>query len=249
MKRPGLDRASIAPELRRLERRLMLKGAISLGGLAMLSGCTLDDEPAVERALARVMSLTDRAQALLFSRHRLAREFDAARITRPFPFNAYYGQEDVRTVDPAGWRLEVSGLVADRRPWSLAQFRALPQKRQITRHICVEGWSAIGCWSGVPLSVFLHHVGADLRAKYVDFHCFDDYSTSIDMATALHPQTIMVLDFDDTALPAAYGAPMKIRIPTKLGYKNPKYLAAISVTNRFPGGYWEDQGYDWFGGS
>lgn len=95
----------------------------------------------------------------------------------------------------------------------------------------------------------LQHVGAGLRAKYVVFHCFDDYSTGIDMATALHPQTIMVPDFDDAALPAAYGAPMKVRIPTKLGYKKPKYLAAIIVTNRFPGGYWEDQGYDWFGGS
>ncbi|WP_264996342.1 molybdopterin-dependent oxidoreductase, partial [Kozakia baliensis] len=197
----------------------------------------------------RMMNFTDRIQAMLFSRHRLAREFDAAQITRPFPFNAYYAEDDVRTVDPAGWRLEVAGLVADRRPWSLAAFRTLPQKRQITRHICVEGWSAIGCWSGVPLSIFLQHIGADMNAKYVNFRCFDDYSTSIDMATALHPQTIMTLDFDDATLPPAYGAPMKVRIPTKLGYKNPKYLAAIEVTNRFPGGYWEDQGYDWFGGS
>lgn len=172
-----------------------------------------------------------------------------ARITHPFPFNAYYDESEVRTVDPAGWRLEVDGLVSDKRPWSLAQFRALPQKRQITRHICVEGWSAIGDWSGVPLSMFLQRVGADLRAKYVNFRCFDDYSTSIDMATALHPQTILALDYGDRALPPAYGAPMKVRIPTKLGYKNPKYLASIEVTNRFPGGYWEDQGYDWFGGS
>jgi DMSO/TMAO reductase YedYZ molybdopterin-dependent catalytic subunit len=249
MSRPKFDRAAIAPELRRVERRLMLKGALSLGGLSLLSGCALDDEPSVERALAHMMRFTDRVQAMLFSRQRLAREFDASWITRPFPFNAYYGEDDVRTVDPAQWRLEVSGLVADRHAWSLAQFRTLPQKRQITRHICVEGWSAIGCWSGVPLSTFLQHVGADLRAKYVYFRCFDDYSTSIDMATALHPQTIMTLDFDDAVLPSAYGAPMKIRIPTKLGYKNPKYLAAIEVTNRFPGGYWEDQGYDWFGGS
>ncbi|CAI9122234.1 molybdopterin-dependent oxidoreductase [Brytella acorum] len=123
------------------------------------------------------------------------------------------------------------------------------KKRQITRHICVEGWSAIGEWSGVPLSMFLQRVGADLRAKYVSFRCFDDYSTSIDMATALHPQTILVLDYGDHALAPAYGAPMKVRIPTKLGYKNPKYLASIEVTDRFPGGYWEDQGYDWFGGS
>lgn len=244
-----LDRSAIAPELRRIERRLMLKGALSLGGLSMLSGCALDDEPSVERALSAMSRFTDRMQALLFSRQRLAREFDASRITHPFPFNAYYDESEVRTVDPAGWRLDVGGLVSDKRPWSLAQFRALPQKRQITRHICVEGWSAIGDWSGVPLSMFLQKVGADLRAKYVNFRCFDDYSTSIDMATALHPQTILALDYGDHALPPAYGAPMKVRIPTKLGYKNPKYLASIEVTNRFPGGYWEDQGYDWFGGS
>lgn len=249
MSRARPDRAAIAPELRRIERRLMLKSALSLGGLSMLSGCALDDEPSVERALAVMSRFTDRMQALLFSRQRLAREFDASQITQPFPFNAYYDEDEVRTVDPARWRLEVSGLVADKRPWSLAQFRALPQKRQITRHICVEGWSAIGDWSGVPLSVFLHHVGADLRAKYVNFRCFDDYSTSIDMATALHPQTILALDYGDHALPSAYGAPMKVRIPTKLGYKNPKYLSSIEVTNRFPGGYWEDQGYNWFGGS
>jgi DMSO/TMAO reductase YedYZ molybdopterin-dependent catalytic subunit len=227
----------------------MLKGALSLGGLSMLSGCALDDEPSVERALSVMSRFTDRMQALLFSRQRLAREFDASRITHPFPFNAYYDEDEIRTVDPAGWRLDVGGLVSDKRPWSLAQFRALPQKRQITRHICVEGWSAIGNWSGVPLSMFLQKVGADLRAKYVNFRCFDDYSTSIDMATALHPQTILALDYGDRALPPAYGAPMKVRIPTKLGYKNPKYLASIEVTNRFPGGYWEEQGYDWFGGS
>lgn len=244
-----LDRSAILPELRRIERRLMLKGALSLGGLSMLSGCALNDEPSVERALSVMSRFTDRMQALLFSRQRLAREFDASRITHPFPFNAYYDESEVRTVDPAGWRLDVGGLVSDKRPWSLAQFRALPQKRQITRHICVEGWSAIGDWSGVPLSIFLQRVGADLRAKYVNFRCFDDYSTSIDMATALHPQTILALDYGDRALPPAYGAPMKVRIPTKLGYKNPKYLASIEVTNRFPGGYWEDQGYDWFGGS
>jgi len=246
------DRTAIAPELRRIERRLMLKGSLSLGGLSMLSGCALDDEPSVERALKVMLRFTDRMQAVLFSRSRLAREFDPSQVTRPFPFNGTYGgndDRDITTTDPAKWRLEVAGLVVDNRPWSLPQFRALPQKRQITRHVCVEGWSAIGDWSGVPLSVFLQHVGADLRAKYVNFRCFDGYSTSIDMATALHPQTVMVLDFGGEALPAAYGAPMKVRIPTKLGYKNPKYIASVEVTNHFPGGYWEDQGYDWFGGS
>jgi len=249
MSRTQPDRTAIAPELKRIERRLMLKGALSLGGLSMLSGCALDDEPSIERALSIMSRFTDKMQAFLFSRHKLAREFDISQITQPFPFNAYYDEDEIRTVDPAHWCLELGGLIMDRRPWSLSQFRTLPQKRQITRHICVEGWSAIGDWSGVPLSIFLQRIGADLKAKYVNFRCFDDYSTSIDMETALHPQTILTLDYGNAALPPAYGAPMKVRIPTKLGYKNPKYLASIEVTNHFPGGYWEDQGYDWFGGS
>ncbi|MBS0318097.1 MAG: molybdopterin-dependent oxidoreductase, partial [Proteobacteria bacterium] len=143
----------------------------------------------------------------------------------------------------------VTGRVADRHAWSLAELRALPQAEQITRHICVEGWSAIGRWGGVPFASFLRRVGADLSSKYVGFRCFDDYYTSIDMATALHPQTLLALSWDGRTLPAKYGYPMKLRIPTKLGYKNPKYIQTIFVTNTYPGGYWEDQGYNWFGGS
>ena len=246
-RRPAPD--EVRPELARIERRLLLRSALSLGGLSMLTGCNLDDGDAVDRALAAMSRFNDRMQAALFSRTRLAATFPASAITRPFPFNAYYGMDDVRTVDPGSWRLELSGLVADRRPWSLAMLRRLPQQSQITRHICVEGWSAIGQWSGVPFSIFLEHIGADLHARYVGFKCFDDYFTSIDMATALHPQTIMALDYGGSPLPPAYGAPMKLRMPTKLGYKNPKYVAAITVTNRNPGGYWENQGYNWFGGS
>jgi DMSO/TMAO reductase YedYZ molybdopterin-dependent catalytic subunit len=131
----------------------------------------------------------------------------------------------------------------------LAQLRALPQESQITRHVCVEGWSAIGQWSGVPFRTFLQRVGADTRARYVGFRCFDDYRSSIDMATALHPQTILALDYGDRPLPPKYGSPLKLRVPTKLGFKNPKYIAALYVTNDNPGGYWEDQGYNWFSGS
>jgi DMSO/TMAO reductase YedYZ molybdopterin-dependent catalytic subunit len=152
-------------------------------------------------------------------------------------------------VDGNAWRLELAGLIADKRPWSLADLRAMPQESQITRHVCVEGWSAIGQWSGVRFSTFLKRIGADTRARYVGFKCFDDYSTSIDMATALHPQTIIALDFGGSPLPPAYGAPIKLRVPTKLGFKNPKYIAGIYVTNTYPGGYWEDQGYNWFSGS
>ena len=227
----------------------MLRGALSVGGLSLLGGCDLEDDDAVDRALFAMLRLNDRAQAWLFDRHRLAAEFPASAITRPPRFNAYYQIYQVRTVDPASWRLEVGGLVSDRRAWTLADLRAMPQHSQITRHICIEGWSQIGQWSGVRLSDFLARVGADMRARFVGFKCFDGYSTSIDMASALQPQTILALDFDGAALDPPFGAPARLRIPTKLGFKSAKNLSSVFVTNTNPGGYWEDQGYNWFSGS
>ena len=134
-------------------------------------------------------------------------------------------------------------------PWPLARLRTLPQESQITRHICIEGWSAIGQWSGVPFRLFLERVGADTRARYVGFKCADRYYGSVDMATALHPQTILALDYGADPLPPEYGFPLKLRVPTKLGFKNPKYILSMNVTNDNPGGFWEDQGYNWFSGS
>ncbi|HZR70634.1 MAG TPA: molybdopterin-dependent oxidoreductase, partial [Burkholderiales bacterium] len=96
---------------------------------------------------------------------------------------------------------------------------------------------------------FLERVGADLGAKYVGFNCADNYSTSIDMATALHPQTLLAFRYADQILPPKYGFPMKLRIPTKLGFKNPKHIVEIMVSNAYLGGYWEDQGYNWYSGS
>jgi DMSO/TMAO reductase YedYZ molybdopterin-dependent catalytic subunit len=247
------DREAIVAEaMDRLEtpaRRLFLKRSVSLGGLALLSGCDLTDSKGVETMLSRISRFNDRVQAWLFDPNRLAPTYPESMITRPFPFNAYYGEDQVPRVDPETFRLEVAGLVADRRPWTLAALRALPQEDQTTRHICVEGWSAVGRWGGVPFRVFLQRVGADLSAKYVGFKCLDGYYTSIDMPTALHPQTILALTYDGETLPPRYGFPMKLRMPTKLGYKNPKHVQAIFVTNSYPGGYWEDQGYNWFGGS
>jgi DMSO/TMAO reductase YedYZ molybdopterin-dependent catalytic subunit len=237
-------------QIRRVERRLLLRGGLSLGALTLLTGCDLsDDDSVIDRALWSMLRFNDRVQAALFSEHRLAATFTRAEITRPFKFNAYYPLAKVRTVDPAAWTMEVNGLVDDKTPWSLARLQALPQESQITRHICVEGWSQIGEWRGVPLHLFLKAVGADTRARYVGFQCFDDYSSSIDMASALHPQTILALDFEQSPLTPPWGAPLRLRIPTKLGFKNPKYIAAITVTNEYPGGYWEDQGYNWFSGS
>jgi DMSO/TMAO reductase YedYZ molybdopterin-dependent catalytic subunit len=244
--------AMLADAIKRVEqpsRRAFLQRSLTLGGLSLLTGCTSNSQESIEQALASISRFNDRAQALLFDPTRLAPTYPDSMITRPFPFNAYYGEDEVRIVDGDAWRLELSGLIADRKPWTLAELRAMPQESQVTRHICVEGWSAIGKWGGVPFAYFLRRVGADLSAKYVGFKCADDYFTSIDMATALHPQTLMALTYDGQTLPPRYGYPMKLRMPTKLGYKNPKHIQAIFVTNTYPGGYWEDQGYNWFGGS
>ena len=236
-------------QLRRLERRLFLRKTLSLGALTMLTGCDLSTQDGVfDRMLWAMLRFNDRVQAALFNPDRLAATFSPDQITHPFKFNAYYPLSKVKSPDP-DWQLEVTGMVTDKTPWTLSRLRALPQASQITRHICVEGWSQIGQWSGVPLKIFLQHVGADLRARYVAFDCFDDYSSSIDMASALHPQTILALDFLDAPLTPPWGAPVRLRIPTKLGFKNPKNIAAITVTNDYPGGYWEDQGYNWFSGS
>ncbi|HET7366476.1 MAG TPA: molybdopterin-dependent oxidoreductase [Burkholderiales bacterium] len=237
------------PSIANLERRLFLKRGLSLGALALLAGCDLTDQESVQRVLMAMSRWNDGAQQWLFSPQRLAPEFPESRITRPFPFNAYYSEDEVVEVDGSSYKLELAGMIRERKPWTLAELYALPQVSQVTRHICVEGWSAIGKWSGVRFSDFLARIGADTSAKYVGFQCADDYYGSIDMATALHPQTIIALRYGDEILPPKYGYPMKLRIPTKLGFKNPKHITAMFVTNEYPGGYWEDKGYNWFSGS
>jgi DMSO/TMAO reductase YedYZ molybdopterin-dependent catalytic subunit len=254
---PTQDSATIVKDVRKEigrlvehpARRAFLQRTLTLGGLSLLSGCSIVDETSVETALMKISRFNDKVQGWIFDPNALAPTYPDSMITRPFPFNAYYGEDEVREVDADSYRLEVSGLVADRRSWKLEELRAMPQTDQVTRHICVEGWSAIGKWGGVPFADFLRRVGADLSARYVGFKCADDYYTSIDMATALHPQTLLALTYDGQTLPPKYGFPMKLRMPTKLGYKNPKHIQAIFVTNTYPGGYWEDQGYNWFGGS
>jgi DMSO/TMAO reductase YedYZ molybdopterin-dependent catalytic subunit len=242
-------RQLIAKKVEHPARRAFLQRSLTLGGLSLLTGCSTSDDSHVEAALSKISRFNDRVQGLIFSPTQLAETYPASMITRPFPFNAYYGEDEVREVDGESYRLEVTGLVADKRRWTLPELRAMPQHEQITRHICVEGWSAIGRWGGVRFADFLRHVGADTTARYVGFKCADDYYTSIDMATALHPQTLLALTYDGEVLPPKYGFPMKLRMPTKLGYKNPKHIQALFVSNTYSGGYWEDQGYNWFGGS
>jgi DMSO/TMAO reductase YedYZ molybdopterin-dependent catalytic subunit len=236
-------------QIEHIERRLFLRQGLSLGALALLAGCNVTDQESVQKVLTAMSRWNDRVQGWIYDPGRLAPEFPESAITMPFPFNAFYSMEKAPRVDGASYKLEVSGLVREKKPWTLPELYALPQTSQVTRHICVEGWSAIGKWSGVRFSDFLRRVGADLTAKYVGFKCADKYYTSIDMPTALHPQTLLTFRFADQVLPVEFGFPMKLRMPTKLGFKNPKHIVAMFLTNEYPGGYWEDQGYNWFSGS
>lgn len=239
----------ISQKLDQSNRRDFLKRGITLGGLSMLTGCDYRSDFDMDASLNTISRLNDRVQGWLFSGQRLAPEYSESEITRPFPFNAFYSEESVPLIQEENYKLEVHGLASDKRSWALHELYMLQQHEQITRHICVEGWSAIGRWGGVRLSNFLLRIGADRSAKYISFRCADDYYTSIDMASALHPQTILAFTWDGHTLPAKYGYPLKLRIPTKLGYKNPKHIVSLEITNKFTGGYWEDQGYNWFGGS
>jgi len=250
---PGVDKkllvkdaASLMPDLSR--RRFIASGA-SLGALTFLTGCDVTDTFSAESMLAQISKFNDGVQAAIFNPNALAPTFSEKDIKRPFPFNAYYQEDEAPEVDADDWKLEVSGLVQNKKSWTLPELHKLPEVSQITRHICVEGWSAIGSWQGTPLRDFLTLVGADTKAKYVWFRCAEGYTSPLDMPTALHPQTQMTFKFDNKILPQAYGFPMKIRVPTKLGFKNPKYVVSLEVTNDYKGGYWEDQGYNDFSGS
>jgi DMSO/TMAO reductase YedYZ molybdopterin-dependent catalytic subunit len=249
---PGVDAALLARDAAKLlpdpARRRFLRGGASIGALALLAGCDIIDGRSAERALRIVSRFNDRVQALLFDPGRLAPTYPESAITRPFPFNAYYKEEDAPDVDEDNYKLRIEGLVDDKQPWTIERLYALPQETQITRLICVEGWSAIGKWSGTPLREFLRRIGADTRARYVHFACAEGYSGSIDMATALHPQTQLTFRYDGEILPPKYGFPVRVRIPTKLGFKNPKHVVGLAVLDHYTGGYWEDQGYNWFSG-
>ena len=235
------------PLLRAIERRGLLRGGLSLGALTMLTGCKLDDNDSVQTALRAISGFNDRVQAMLFT-EKLAPTYPESMVIKPPRFNAFYPIEKLRPVDGPSWKLELAGLVADKKSWSTAAFAALPEREVIVRHVCVEGWDYIGQWSGVPMRSFLERVGADLKAKYVAFKCADNYTGSIDMATALHPQTLLATKYGRETLADPFGYPLRLRTSTKLGFKNPKWITAIEVTNTYPGGYWEDLGFNWFSG-
>jgi DMSO/TMAO reductase YedYZ molybdopterin-dependent catalytic subunit len=247
----GVDQSPLAENRRlveSLERRLFLRQGLSLGALTLLTGCDISNKNGVQAVLKGFSHWNDRVQAWLFDPTKLAPTFSEADVVKPPRFNAYYSIDEVKPIDMKTWRLEIGGLVKDKRPWTLERINALPKVSQITRHVCVEGWDYIGKWSGVSLRRFLETIEADLSAKYVAFKCADDYSGSIDMASALHPQTQLATDYADEPIGVPYGFPLRLRVATKLGFKMPKWITAIEVTNQYPGGFWEHRDYNWFSG-
>jgi DMSO/TMAO reductase YedYZ molybdopterin-dependent catalytic subunit len=231
-----------------IDRRKILRGSLTLGALTMLTGCDIGHEGSIQSALRAVSEFNDDVQAMLFRPDHLAPTYREDQVVKPPHFNAFYDPEDVRPVAAATWKLELSGRIQNKTPWTVAQMYDLPETEIIIKHICVEGWDYIGQWSGPSFKLFLEKIGADTKAKYIAFKCADDYTGSIDMATALHPQTILATRYAKAPITDPYGFPLRLRTATKLGYKNPKWITAIEVTNEKPGGYWEDRGFNWFGG-
>jgi DMSO/TMAO reductase YedYZ molybdopterin-dependent catalytic subunit len=220
---------------------LKLSPVIALGAFA-IPGLR---EPLLKRGLA----CSDWASARLFRSGHLATTFADSDLTPPekFPINGY--DVDDPGVILENWTLTVSGAVQKPGEYTLAQIQALPRTRQNTRHVCVEGWDVIGRFGGARLSDFLNLIGADPSARFITVGCADDYYESLDMATARHPQTLLCYEMYDQALTREHGAPLRLNVPTKIGYKQAKYLTDFKVTHVLEKvGYWEDQGYSWFYG-
>ncbi len=231
-----------------MNRRGLLRSGFSLGTLGLLGGCNLTDNETVQEVLTGVSRFNDRVQAAIFRQGALAPEFPEAAAVKDFRYNAWYGPDQAPVLSATDYRLNLAGKIANKQSWTVEQLHAMPQVSQVTRHVCVEGWSMIGKWNGTPLREFLLRVGADTTARYVGFECADGYYEGLDMPTAMHPQTLMAFGLSDQVLPAKYGFPFKIRVPTKLGFKNPKYVTTLFVTNQEPRGFWTDRGYNWFSG-
>jgi DMSO/TMAO reductase YedYZ molybdopterin-dependent catalytic subunit len=218
------------------------------GASALLTGCGWNGGPVADD-LVRFSRFNDRVSALLFSR-RLAREYPASRRTPERHFPSYFISRGMPVLmDPDSWRLQVLGLVRRPAVMTLADIEALPRLTYTVKHHCVEGWTAIATWSGARFAALAERVEPLPSARFVLFRSFDSgYHNGWDLASAMHPQTILAYAYNDRKLMPDHGAPVRVYSPTKLGYKNTKYLVSIEFTDARPGGYWEDQGYPWYGG-
>lgn len=230
------------------ERRNFLR-LMGSAGAAALAGCAWDGGNALRPRLLGLSRLNDWVgEEVLFSPARLARTFDPQARSPELP--SYFISPSMPVLEqPAAWRLRVDGLVRQPLTLSLDDLHRMPSVSYTVEHHCVEGWSAIATWHGVPVTAIMERCGPLPGARYLNFQSFDaGYSNGWDLASAAHPQTILAYGMNDNPLPAAHGAPLRVYSPTKLGYKLTKYLVAVTFTNRRPGGYWEDQGYPWFAG-
>ena len=251
---------------KRIDRRRFVIGALQAAGLLVLAGCdNLSRSDWFTSLLGKAEGVTRRAQHLLTPRRAMAKEFTEADLSPVFPPNgtdnpANPVYQALARDGFADWRLEVGGLVQHPAVFSLAELRDMPSRTQITRHDCVEGWSAIGKWTGIQLGELLARVQPLPSARYVVFYCADPdedgqhYYESIDFEDAYHPQTILAYELNGKTLPIAHGAPVRLRVERQLGYKMAKYVMRIEVMESFAsmaggqGGYWEDQGYEWYAG-
>ena len=221
---------------------LKLTPLLLLGGFAVPSWR--------ERLLVAGVEWSDAASARLFRGPHLAESYNAAEVVpiEKFPYNYYDVLEP--EIDFANWTLAVTGAVTRPGSYTLEQIRALPKQTHNTRHVCVEGWDVIGRFGGARLSDFLALAGADPRARFITVSCADDYYESLDIETALQPQSLLCYEMYDQPLDRGHGAPLRLNLPTKLGYKQAKYLMSLAVTHVLPErrSYWGDQGYSWYGG-
>jgi DMSO/TMAO reductase YedYZ molybdopterin-dependent catalytic subunit len=229
-------------------RRDFLVRSAAAGASALLGACNWGAGP-VRDAGSRFSPVNDALSGLLFS-SRLAREYPVAQRTPGSRFPSYFVSAGTpMLMEPAAWRLAVSGLVRRPQSFTIEQLMALPRTQYTVKHHCVEGWTAIATWAGAPFRALAERVDALPQAKYVHFKSFDSgYSNGWDIASAMHPQTILAYAFNDRPIMPDHGAPLRLYSPTKLGYKLTKYLVSVEFTDRKPGGYWEDEGYPWFGG-
>ena len=249
-----------------IDRRSFMRMAIMGGAGLLIAGCDkISQSSWGPKVLGKAEGLNRRVQALLAPSSAMAKEYTEADISPTFHPNGTTmpdtdAYQALMSNNFRDYKLMVTGLVSRPGEFSIDDLKKLDNRTQITRHDCVEGWSAIGKWQGTQLSALLDHVGVDPKARFVVFHCLDDmdvdtpYYESVDLLEARHPQTLLAFDLNDKPLPVSNGAPLRLRVGRQLGYKQAKYLGGIELVESFNkigsgnGGYWEDQGYEWYAG-